>query len=89
MAAGWNMQMPMEKHTANNENQKKPPTDRLHPANQIQSKTPLHSHSDASKKKRWTRTNGFQNVEKPEHLCIAGQMQNSAATAENGSESDK
>lgn len=52
--------MPQEKQTANNENQKKPPTDRLHPANQIQSKTPLHSHSDASKQKRWTRTNRFR-----------------------------
>lgn len=83
------MQMPTEKQTANNENQKKPPTDRLHPANQIQSKTPLHSHSDASKQKRWTRTNGFQNVEKLEHLYIAGQMQDGAATAKNGSESDK
>lgn len=72
MAAGWNMQMRMEKHTANNENWKKLSTDHLHLAKQIQSKITLHIHSDVSKKKRWTRTNVFKNVEKLEYLYIAG-----------------
>ena len=80
MVAGWNMQMPMEKHAANNENRKKLSTDHLHLAKQIHSKIMLHIHLDVSKKKRWTRTNVFKNVEKQEHLYIAGQMQNGAAT---------
>ena len=88
MAAGWNIQIPMEKYTTNSKKQKLS-TSTLYLANQNHSKIPLHIHLDVSKKKRWTRINIFHNVEKLEHLYIAGQMQNGAATVKNGSESAK